>query len=219
MYLVADIEDGIKKGIVSWKEIESEMGSGKSNLKNAKDVFEKKDRILKAGKKKVPDDLPDDHHGSAFRTAAIGVLVPDATETFKRRYSEIMAGTYKEELVKDGKRLGLIKLFQKIGRTKIYCTPPNLKLEIMGRRVIQDLLQIFWEGAVVLSPKGDLSTKNFPGRIGALLSRNYRDVFCHSMKGNSNLPEFYHRYQLVTDYICGMTDTFAKDLHERLTNG
>jgi dGTPase len=130
-----------------------------------------------------------------------------------------MEGTYKGELVKDGKRVSLVKLFQKIGRSKIYCTPPNLKLEIMGRRVIQDLLDIFWEGAAVLSSKGDLSTKDFPGRIGALLSRNYREVFCHFMKANSDLPERYQRYQLVTDYICGMTDTFAKDLHERLTNG
>ncbi|WP_390699270.1 hypothetical protein [Gemmata massiliana] len=25
--------------------------------------------------------------------------------------------------------------------------------------------------------------------------------------------------QLVTDYICGMTDSFACDLHRQLTNG
>jgi dGTPase len=219
VYLVADIEDGIKKGIVTWKQIESEMLGGKANLKSAKDVLERKEWILKAGKKNLPVGIPDDYHGSAFRTAAISVLVPDAVETFKKRYSQIMEGTYKGELVKDGKRVGLVKLFQKIGRSKIYCTPPNLKLEIMGRRVIHDLLDIFWEGAAVLSSKGDLSTKDFPGRIGALLSRNYREVFCHFMKTNSDLPERYQRYQLVTDYICGMTDTFAKDLHEQLTNG
>jgi dGTPase len=33
------------------------------------------------------------------------------------------------------------------------------------------------------------------------------------------IPERYHRYQLVTDYVCGMTDTFAKRLHQELTNG
>jgi dGTPase len=219
VYLVADIEDGIKKGIVTWKQIEAEMRSGKANLKNAKEVFETKERILKAGKKNVPAGLPDDYHGSAFRTAAISVLVPDAIATFKRHYSEIMTGAYKGELVTDGECVGLIKLFKKIGHSKIYCTPPNLKLEIMGRRVIHDLLDIFWEGAAVLSSKGDLSTNDFPGRIGALLSLKYREVFCHSRKANPDLPEYYQRYQLVTDYICGMTDTFAKHLHEQLMNG
>ncbi|HVF72324.1 MAG TPA: dNTP triphosphohydrolase [Chthoniobacterales bacterium] len=219
VYLVADIEDGIKKGIITWQEIEDLMRSGKSYSKNVKKILETKDRILKGDKKKIPLSVPDDSHGSAFRTAAISVLVPDAIETFKRNYADIMAGAYKGELVKDGKCLGLIKLFKTIGRTRIYCTAPNLKLELMGRKVIHDLLDIFWEGAAVLSSKGELSTADFPGRIGALLSRNYRDVFCHSRKETPELPESYQRYQLITDYICGMTDTFAKQLHEQLTNG
>ncbi len=219
VYLVADIEDGIKKGIVTWQQIEDQMRSGKANSKNAKEILERKDRILKGGKKKLTPDLPDDYHGSAFRTAAISILVPDAIETFKRRYSKIMAGAYKGELVEDGRCVGLIKLFKTIGRTKIYCTAPNLKLEIMGRKVIHDLLDIFWEGASVLSSKGELSTVDFPGRIGALLSRNYRQVFCQARTDAPDLPESYQRYQLVTDYICGMTDTFAKQLHEQLTNG
>jgi len=29
----------------------------------------------------------------------------------------------------------------------------------------------------------------------------------------------FHRYLLVTDQVCGMTDTFAKRLHSELNNG
>jgi len=29
----------------------------------------------------------------------------------------------------------------------------------------------------------------------------------------------YCQMQLVTDYICGMTDSFARDLHQKLKNG
>jgi dGTPase len=211
VYLVADIEDGIKKGIVTWDQVKSE-------LKDANDVFRLKDNILKPASENVHGHLPDDIHGAAFRTAAIAVLVPDAVATFQKYYSQIMTGTYKGELVKDGERAGLIESLIEIGRIKIYRTPPNLKLELMGRRIIWDLMNIFWEGAAVLPATGKLSTRNFPGRIGALLSVNYRDVFCHSMETKGKIPERYHRYQLVTDYVCGMTDTFAKRLHQELTN-
>ena len=58
-----------------------------------------------------------------------------------------------------------------------------------------------------------------PGKIASLISQNYRRVFCNSVKEIKNLPETYHRLQLVTDYVCGMTDSFAKDLHSELFNG
>jgi len=35
----------------------------------------------------------------------------------------------------------------------------------------------------------------------------------------TRLPEQYHRFQLMTDYVCGMTDSFAKRLHGELTGG
>jgi dGTPase len=81
-------------------------------------------------------------------------------------------------------------------------------------------MDIFWEGAKVLPIDGRLpKMTTFPGKVCALLSENYRRVFCNSVKTMPELPEQYHRFQLVTDYVCGMTDTFAKRLHAELMNG
>ena len=81
-------------------------------------------------------------------------------------------------------------------------------------------MDIFWEGAKVLPVSGQpQETKKFPGKVCALLSENYRRVFSHSVETMPELPEQYHRFQLVTDYVCGMTDTFAKRLHAELMNG
>lgn len=219
VYSVADIEDGIKKGILSWRTLEETLHN---EAGGAKDVVEKviagKDHILKAGRENVPVGLPDDTHGSAFRTAAIGVLVQGAVEAFEAKYDEIMNGTYRGELVEDGLAAGFVKVLKKIGREKIYCTPANLKLELMGRKIIRDLLDIFWEGVQSLPVDKKPKTKDFPGKVGALLSENYRRVFQHFVQ-NRDLPEPYHRFQLLTDYICGMTDSFAKRLHAELTNG
>ena len=79
-------------------------------------------------------------------------------------------------------------------------------------------MDVFWEGALAMPPEGDPDTSTFAGKAAALISRNYRQVFQDSLK-DGKLPEEYSRLQLVTDYVCGMTDSFAKGMHAGLFNG
>jgi len=217
VYSVADIEDGVKKGIVSWRMV-SDMLSPDTDI-NVKSALDSMDSILRSGRDARPDDLPDDILASGFRTAAIGILARSVIDEFKNRYHSIMAGTYGGELVKDCGAATFCSCLKRIGGERIYCTPPTLKLEIMGRHVIKDLMTLFWEGAKVLPLDKQPDTKRFPGKIGALLSENYRRIFRQFVKSDPTLPEVYHRFQLVTDYVCGMTDSFAKRLHSEVTNG
>jgi dGTPase len=221
VYSVADIEDGIKKGILSWANLKELLESAKGpEEKQVQAVLKIKTDILKAGRSDVPPDLADDIHGAAFRTAAISVLVKGCNDAFRKNYEQIMAGQFTEDLVKVSEPAALIELLKKVGRERIYCTTSNLKLELMGRRVIQELMDIFWEGAYNLPAEdGPVKTTHFAGKAGALLSANYRKVFVHFVREEKGLPEMYHRFQLLTDYICGMTDTFAKRMHSELRNG
>jgi len=130
-----------------------------------------------------------------------------------------MSGTYRKELIDDSTAQVLVEQLKTIARTRAYATPPNLKLELAGRKVICDLMDLFWEGAQELPLTGAPKAKKFPGKAGALLSDNYRRVFQHWVKEQPNLPEMYHRLLLVTDYVSGMTDTFATELHRDLMNG
>ena len=86
----------------------------------------------------------------------------------------------------------------------------------MGRLVIHDLMDLFWEAASTCDSSS--VPKTFAGKAYALLSANYRSVFEKALQ-RKEMPETYCRLQLVTDYVCGMTDTFACTLHKRLTNG
>jgi len=213
VYSVADIEDAVKKGILGWIDVLDYIDHGSSH-EMVKQALKGKDRILGHG-----TGHPDDVHASAFRTSVIGIAVAAVIEEFKKRYNSIMCGEYKGELVMACSAAPLVKRLKDLGRDRVYCTSSNLKLEVMGRRVICDLMDIFWEGAEKLPIDDSPKPNTFPGKIGALLSANYRKVFCHSVRQMRELPEQYHRLQLVTDYICGMTDSFAKRLHSELMNG
>lgn len=217
VYSVADVEDAVKKGILSWSTVEGILKAEAAPVINQS--LASMERILKAGRDAILVGVPDDIYASAFRTAAIGAVVDASVKAFKTHYDAIMAGTYTGELVDDCEAVALVKVLKKIGRTRVYCTPSNLKLELMGRRVICDLMDIFWEGAKALPIDEAPKAKTFPGKAGALLSENYCRVFKESIRAGSPMPEPYLRLQLVTDHVCGMTDSFAKRLHAELMNG
>lgn len=217
VYSAADIEDAVKKGVLTWNQVKQELDAADVEL--VEEALNGANRILKAGRDNVPHGLADDVNASAFRTSVIGIAVKAVVEQFKDHYEEIMEGRYTGELVVDCEAAPLIKSLKRLGTTRVYCTDSNLKLELMGRRVICELMDLFWEGAKELPIGNPPLPKTFAGKIGALLSDNYRRVFCHFVKEMPELPEQYHRLQLVTDYICGMTDSFAKRLHAELING
>jgi len=220
VYSVADIEDGVKKGIISWSTLHHLLENAteaKAASRTVQEVLQAKERILAPSK--FPNDLPDDVHAAAFRTASAGVLVKAAAESFKNNYDAIMEGKFKGELVTEGPTAAFVELLKTIGRTKIYCTHSNLKLELLGRHVIHDLMTWFWEGASVLPVDGKIKPKKFPGKLQLLLSDAYRKVFQYSVTENKEIPVNYYRLQLVTDYVCGMTDTFAKRRHAETSNG
>jgi dGTPase len=80
-------------------------------------------------------------------------------------------------------------------------------------------MDVFWEGVEQLPLNKAPDRFCFSGKVGALLSENYRRVFRNARKTQPELPERYHRFQLLTDYVCGMTDSFARTLHAELFNG
>ena len=163
--------------------------------------------ILKKGK---PHD---NAMAQAFRVFVIIESAKAIVKAFKEKYKNIMNGDYPRELYKDSSAGALIEACKKVGQKYIYCSKETLKLELMGRRVIQDLMDVFWEGASECSKDG----KPFARKIYDLTSRDYRVVYEEAVKGE--FPGQYCSMQLMTDYICGMTDTFACTLHKRLTNG
>ena len=217
VYLAADVEDAVKKNVLSWNEIEKTLEDW--NAGPVQDALKLQKDILKAGGSSVPSDLEGDIKAAAFRTAAISVMVGAAFKVFQAQYDSIMRGQYEGALLSDSEAAELSKCLRTLGETRVYPTRSTLTLELMGRKVIGDLMDLFWEGAETMPKDKEPQSFSFAGKAAALFSPNYRKVFRHFAKESTHLPEQYHRFQLVTDYICGMTDSFAKRLHAELFNG
>lgn len=215
-YLAVDLEDGVKKRVIDWgglKEALSKAASGDTLIEDAIKAAEKQ---INDGTAKLKGADLDEAYAVALRIALIARTVPAALDAFKDHYSEIMGGNFHADLLSVSTAKPAVATCRKVGVEHVYCSTETRRLEVMARHVIHDLMDVFWEGVRDWNPTG--SRGRFSASIYGLLSPNYRAVF-ESTMGKCDLPEQYCKLQLVTDYVAGMTDTFACTLHRRLKNG
>ena len=212
VYAIVDVEDGIKKGIVSWDFVHKTLKdcAGKPAQKECLKPLNEK-------LKNAPFLKGDHARGEAaiqyLRTSAIAFGVKAVRKRFGEVYTDIMAGNYHGELLYDSDATDLYRtLKEEIGYKRVYTSGETLRLELLGRKVIHDLLDIFWTA--------DQAGKNkaFTGKAYALLSHNYRLIYEEACKAKAH-PPAYLKALLITDYICGMTDSYALNLHRELFHG
>jgi len=221
VYSTGDLEDGVKKGLFGWEFLKREL---KAQMAEQNDVLEQliSDAEEKVGYSPEKSGASDEEVAQVFRTYAIGAMKESAFDQFRASYESIWEGVYHTELLKDPdcKVAALVRACKKVGAKHVYPSAGTLKLELMGRKVIHDLMDVFWEGASQCGgeKEPECCKRGFPSKAYKLISTNYRKVFQRALK-EAILPEWYCRIQLVTDQIAGMTDTYAITLHSRLMNG
>lgn len=239
-YSIIDLEDGIKKGVVTWESISRRLKnvgeSGAKLISKAEENINGRCRSVKFEPVEVNGEIIefkelkgkalDEARISILRTFYITEMVDSVSNAFLENYDSIMEGEFDKELVEVCDKNELVSECKRMAGEIIFPHNSILKLELMGKRVIHDLMDIFWEG-IVLAPyiskvykkENKLNKKTYD-----LLSSNYKSVFESETKGldTDGLIErkaFYIRSQLLADYICGMTDSFAVALHKELKNG
>jgi dGTP triphosphohydrolase len=130
-----------------------------------------------------------------------------------------MTGEYGHELVKRSRLGALYTAGKEVVKRHIFCSPEVLRLEIMRRRVIHDLLDLYWEG---MAPEL-WDEKAFSGKLYSIFSDNYRDAFEQDLNRHfptidASVKRQYLQLRLVCDQVAGMTDAYAVGQHKLLTN-
>ena len=191
-YLILDMEDAHKRGIVSTQAIEDCFLS----------FFPKSDANFYRHKEDIYKVVTDVNERMAFlRATLINKLVNCVCDTFVEHYDAIMAGDFEGSLIAhlpEFESNAMEKCREESVR-KIYRCPDVVKIELAGFKVIGDLLDVFVNA--VLHPETAYNKK--------LLS-----LVPEQFKVDSN--EVYPKVLTVIDFVSNMTDLYAVKLYKNL---
>ena len=207
-YSAADIEDGVKQGIISIDEIEKIFTE---NLKNNKDEVLNYIECLKQKYSSLRGKVNDSIIVQKIRILTQRIMISSTIETFISNYDTIMRGELEDELIMVSNARDVRKAYKEI-QSKIFMYKPILKKEIAGREAIMGLLTIFVEAALSDNFKAN-GGNTLECRLYNLVSASYR-MFYEKYEHYEN--QLYCKLRLVVDFIAGMTDSYAIDLYQEL---
>lgn len=212
-YSAADIEDGCKKKVLDFHTIEKVLrnhlaeGSEKDKLlyKSFIDIYEENIKIDRSDKL--------DNAVQRFRINAQGYMIQSVVKEFLSRHDSILNGEFDEEIIDVSDASRVRQAFKDLSYI-IFDSKDIVAREYAGGKVIKGLLRMF-VNAVVSKKRKDSKTQE--GKLYLLISDNYRDIIeKYPNQREDNEPSLYDRLLLVTDFICGMTDSYALELYQRL---
>lgn len=143
-----------------------------------------------------------------------GKLIACATYGFTANYQEIMEGTYKRDLFSGTCGERIAQALGDIAYRYAFTSRPILKLEVAAEAILTFLLDKFVDAAIYYDT--DTKLNAVQEKIIALISDNYKAIYKIYSKDRSDAEKLYLRLLLVTDSICGMTDSYAKGLYQEL---
>lgn len=213
-YKTADIEDAFVKGFISYHQLKEELRAlQEREPENIFKPLEKLEQKYEYGVKRNVKN-PEEYAVKNWIVQVQGVLIHSATYGFTSNYEAIMEGTYGKDIFAGTYGEGLIKLLGDMAYRKVFTTPDIFKME-MAESVILDFLMDKFMKAVIYydtdEPLGEMDL-----RMVSLISENYKSAYHVQAKGKSEGEKLYLRLLLVTDYICGMTDSYAKRLYQEM---
>ncbi|WP_372715048.1 dGTP triphosphohydrolase [Ilyobacter sp.] len=204
-YLVADIEDAVKKGILTPERVKKVIEKYlDSENEREREILESLGEIEIDHLYPDPREIP----MQIFRVKIHKFMISETAKSFLNNYKDIMSGSYEGELLDSSEAVHLKNAFREI-LSIIISDKDVIKLEIGGDRVLRVLLREFTNA--VVSPKKDrVGSKE--EKLYRLMSSNYR--FLKDRYPYKN--RLYNELRLVTDFICGMTDSYALELYQSI---
>ena len=213
-YKTADIEDACKKGLLSYKqllvELKKDAPLGNDSYKICLDDLERKYRKAED----MQFENPGQYAVSNWIVRVQGMLIAAATQSFMDHYDDIMAGTYKKELLYGTDVEELANRLSDIAFRYAFQCMPILKLEVAAETILTFLLEKFVDAAITFDT--DEKQNAIQQKMMQLISENYLRIYYIHAKDKSEEEKLYLRLLLVTDYVCGMTDSYAKSLYQEL---
>lgn len=189
-YHVMDIEDGYKAGCISFEEIAALHQPWLSE--------DRWNRGL------MIDDVG--RRVEYFRAITVDGMVRAAVQAFDDKYDGLLNGTFDDELIACIPLCKELKAFKALAKQKVYSARPVVEIEACGFEVIGGLLKSF---------VGAINTKARNLGTGEVRTRTLLSLMPKTTLDLTQLAP-YERTLLATDFVSGMTDSFAVELYQRI---
>ena len=231
-YKTADIEDSVEKGNISYHQLVKELEerckdhiiskNGEMEETELEEIMKNSQygkliSVLKHKYEKAIDhnyQKPEIYAVQNWVVSIQGSLIFAASDNFIKNYDEIMNGTYKYDLFHDTNVKDIMDDLGDIAYQYSFTSKSIFKLEVAAQTIIEFLLNKFVEAIIYYDTKEKISSVQ--ERMIALISKDYMRIYKTKSEGKSEKEKLYLRLMLVTDYISGMTDNFAKNLYQEL---
>lgn len=216
-YLLGDLEDAFNKGIIShdifklrYEEFLLEEGYEEKSLEESLLFYLSKNYDI--AKEEYGYEDPGEYALKSFIIKLNKHLRNFVVEEFLESYDLIMNGEYEGELIGNSKGSKISKFLRSISKEYVYSDDKIVSNEIVGYNMIHSLMNTFIP--VALNENVELY-KGYDGKVYSLISKNYRFI-CENSIEQDNCSKEYCRLLLVTDFICGMTDSYAAYIYQEL---
>lgn len=216
-YKTADIEDAFVKGFVSYQKLKEELTElqGRYGQQSAQfNAVEKLEGLYRTGKEQHIGN-PEEYAIKNWIVRVQGFLINCATFGFTSNYDKIMNGTYKYDLFYQTFAEKLMDLLGDLAFREVFTSEQIYRMEVAEAAMIDYLMERFVSAIVKYDDKG-ARLNSIDTRMVSFISDNYKKAYHFQAQGKSEEEKLYLRLLLVTDYICGMTDSYAKRLYQEL---
>ena len=187
-YLIIDFEDGYRRGHVPFLKVESLF----------KAIAFEKSGTSQAFYNKISDERQKIEY---LRARVINNLILAVVEIFKENVAQILDGNFEQALMSLVSFRAALDEIEKISVADVYGAPTVVQIETAGFEVLGGLLHCFVPALLV----GDSKRSSAQSKMLALLPPEFRT-------GTNQ----YEKLLNATDFVSGMTDSFALTLFRRL---
>ena len=213
-YKTADIEDAFVKGFITYYTLERELAPLEQNYPESPfKPLEKLRKLYERGQKKGVSN-PESYAVKNWIVSAQGFLISCATFGFTSNYESIMAGTFGHDLFHGTYGEKLMDLLGDMAYRRVFSSMEIYKMEVAESAILDNLMNKLVRA--VLYYDTDVRQDTIDKRVVSFISDNYKNAYRLQAKGKSEAEKLYLRLLLVTDYVCGMTDSYAKRLYQEM---
>jgi dGTPase len=189
-YHVMDIEDGFKAGVLNFTELEALHKPWLTPIQKTRAAG------LTIGQRRA----------EYYRAVTIDRMIRDAIVVFEANYDGLLSGDFDSELMQHVPHARAFAAFKQRAIEKVYVARQVVEIEACGYEVIGGLLAAFVE-AIEVNAAGS--------KVKKARSRTILNLLPGGEASVAGLGT-YERLLIATDFVSGMTDSYAVDLYQRI---